>query len=268
MAGFVVDTAFSVDRGFYDASFDVVISSETPGASIIYTTDGSLPSEDPLNGIQVNPANAVTPPRATVSVTTTTNLRAVAVKTGFEPTNVDTHTYIFRSAVLQQSNLTVPEYANWGYAGPDYEMDPEIVNHPDPEVRPTAEDFLRVPTVSLTMKWDEIFGSGGIYIAGESVERATSIEYLNPESSLAEPNLKKGFQVNGTVQIVGGSSTGRWKSDKLSMRLKFSPDLRFSLFGDDRTDRFDTLVLDNRLNNSWHYNPGSSAGPSQAQRAQ
>ena len=268
VGGFVEDTSFSVDRGFYDAAFNVVVSSATPGASIIYTTDGSLPTESPLNGIKVDAPDGSTPPSATVNIATTSNLRAMAVKSGFEPTNVDTHTYIFRSAVLLQSNLTVPAHVNWGHAGPDYEMDPDIVNHADPEVRPMTDDFLRVPTLSLTMNWDEMFGPGGIYIAGESVEKATSIEYINPDSSLSTPNLEKGFQVDGTVQIAGGSSTGRWKSDKLSMRLKFSPDLRFYLFGDDRTDRFDTLTVDNRLNNVWHYNPGSGAGPGQAARTQ
>ncbi|MGD1978774.1 MAG: lamin tail domain-containing protein, partial [Akkermansiaceae bacterium] len=35
--GTVEDTKFSVDRGFFDAPFDVVITSDTPGASIYYT---------------------------------------------------------------------------------------------------------------------------------------------------------------------------------------------------------------------------------------
>ncbi len=268
VAGFVADTTFTVDRGFYDAPFDVAIRSETPGASILYTTDGSGPSLSPPNGTRVDAPDDATPPAATVHIATTTNLRAMAVKAGFEPTNIDSHSYLFRADVLQQSNANVPAHVNWGHACPDYAMDPDVVNHSDPEVRPTVEDFLRVPTVSLSLDWDRVFGSGGIYISGQGVEVDTSIEYINPEESLTEPNAAKGFQVDGTVQIVGGSSTNRWKSDKLSMRLKFSPDLRYPVFGEDRADRFDTLVLDNRLNNVWHYNPGSNAGPGQAERAQ
>ena len=98
VAGFVADTNFSIDRGFYDAPFDVTITSDTPGASIIYTTDGTLPSEAPLSGTRVNAPDAATAPSATLNITTTTNLRALAVKAGFEPTNVDTHSYIFRAA--------------------------------------------------------------------------------------------------------------------------------------------------------------------------
>jgi hypothetical protein len=106
------------------------------------------------------------------------------------------------------------------------------------------------------MNFDEMFGRGGIYIAGQSVEKEVSAEWLNPESNPQSPNEVDGFQTDGTIQIVGGSSPQRWKSDKLSMRLKFHKDLEYPVFGDDATDRFDTLVIDARLNNVWHYGGG------------
>ncbi len=43
--GLVADTSFSVDRGFFEAPFDVEITSATEGATIRYTLDGSWPSE-------------------------------------------------------------------------------------------------------------------------------------------------------------------------------------------------------------------------------
>ena len=46
----------SVERGFYEQAFDVDIVSQTAGATLIYTTDGSEPSF--TNGIQVQAANA------------------------------------------------------------------------------------------------------------------------------------------------------------------------------------------------------------------
>ena len=88
--GFVKDTMFSVDRGYYDLPLDVEVTTATPGATIIYTTDGTIPSL--RNGTAVPAPNANTPPSATVRISTTTCLRAVGIKTGFEPTNVDTHT--------------------------------------------------------------------------------------------------------------------------------------------------------------------------------
>ncbi len=253
--GFVDDTKFTVNRGLYTNPFTTTITSTTPGATLIYTLDGTEPSS--TNGKRVSADDNLSIPSADIEVTKTTTIRAMAIKSGFQPTNIDTHTYIFPANVLQQSSDSVPAHANWGHAGPDYAMDPEIVNHSNPEIRPTPEDFLRVPTISLVMDWNLMFGNGGIYISGEGVDKPTSIEFINPDGDINNPNTKRGFQVNGTVRIVGGSSTNRWKSDKLSMRLKFSPDLRYELFGKARTDRFDTLILDHRLNNVWHYNRGS-----------
>ncbi|MED5585918.1 MAG: chitobiase/beta-hexosaminidase C-terminal domain-containing protein, partial [Verrucomicrobiota bacterium] len=253
--GFVEDTRFTINRGLYTNPFTTTISSTTPGATLIYTLDGTEPSSS--NGRRVVAPDNLTAPSVDIEVTKTTTLRAMAIKSGFQSTNIDTHTYIFPENVLQQSNNSVPAHANWGHAGPDFAMDPEIVNHSNPEVRPVAEDFLRVPSISLVMDWNLMFGNGGIYISGEGVDKPTSIEFINPDGDTNDPNTKRGFQVDGTVRIVGGSSTGRWKSDKLSMRLKFSPDLRYELFGKERTDRFDTLILDHRLNNVWHYNRGS-----------
>ena len=252
--GFVKDTTFSIDRGIYTEPFKTTITTNTKGATIIYTLDGTIPTKN--NGIKAEPTNLVTQPSVEIEINTTSRIRAIAIKENYEPTNVDTHSYIFPADVLKQSRNTVPNHVNWGHAGPDFEMDPEIVNHSSPEVRPEEKDFLRVPTVSLVMDWDEMFGSSGIYIRGESVERSTSIEYINPTRNTEDPNAEKGFQINGTVQVVGGSSTGRWKSDKLSLRLKFDEDLRYPMYGKNRATRFDTLVLDHRLNNVWHYNRG------------
>ena len=44
--GVVEDTSFSVDRGFYSVPFQVEISTPTPAATIVYTTDGSAPAVD------------------------------------------------------------------------------------------------------------------------------------------------------------------------------------------------------------------------------
>ena len=82
--GLVGDTRFSVDRGVYDTEFDLEISTETEGASIRFTTDGSPPSE--------TSGQLYTGP---ISITGTTVVRALAFKPGFQSTNIDTHSYIF-----------------------------------------------------------------------------------------------------------------------------------------------------------------------------
>jgi hypothetical protein len=91
--GLVGDTKFSHNRGFYDASFDLTITCATLGAEIYYTTDGSAPIE---NEADTSAAILYTGP---ISIATNTCLRAAAIKTGWMPTNIDTHTYIFDASV-------------------------------------------------------------------------------------------------------------------------------------------------------------------------
>lgn len=92
--GFVEDTEFDLNRGFYRGPIDVAIATNTPGATIRYTTDGSLPS-DTHGTLYSDP----------VHITTTTTLRALAYHTGLAPTDVDTHTYIYPDAVLQSPEM-------------------------------------------------------------------------------------------------------------------------------------------------------------------
>jgi hypothetical protein len=251
--GKVKDTSFSVDRGFFDAAFQVEITTATPDAEIRYTLDGSPPTAT-TGSVYTGP----------IDITTTATLRAAAFQPGFYSTNIDTHTYLFANDVLAQDGSGLGG-VNWGHAGPDWEMDQDIINHPDVESRAVVGDLLTLPTVSLVMDFDQMFGANGIYIRGQGVERATSVELVNPDGSA-------GFQADASVQIVGGSSTSRWKSDKLSLRLKFGGDfgpgdLEFPVFGPEAATSFDTLVLDAHLNNVWHYGGGSEP-TNQRNRAQ
>jgi hypothetical protein len=266
-AGQVADTTFSHDRGFYDVSFDVTITTATPGATIYYTLDDG---SDPINpdGTPTSTAITYTGP---VSITTTKSLRAAAVKTGWLPTNIDTQSYIFLDDVLLQDGTgLLPHDLTWGEFGPDWEMDPTVISTEpftdDDGLSFTVKDALvAAPTLALTMNWDDWFDtSQGIYISGEGDERVCSAELISPDGS------ENGFQLNCTVQIVGGSSPNRWKMDKLSMRLKFRPRLddgtptggpgrlRYDLFADTKVDSFNTIVLDARMNFSWPYGGSSS----------
>ena len=267
VSGFVKDTRFSINRGYYKSPFELLISTETKGATLAYTTNGTIPT--PTNGTQVPPTDARKPTTLQLSITDSILVRAMAYKEGFFPTNVDTHSYLFHASLLEQGDDGEPfdQSVRWGHAEPDWEMDPTIVQHGNSEIRPSKEDFLRLPTLSVAMNFDEMFGNGGIYIAGQSVEKVVSAEWINPNADPQSPNEEKGFQTDGTIQIVGGSSPNRWKSDKLSLRLKFDQDLEYPIFGDEATDRFDTLVIDARLNNVWHYGGGVEPGEQQ-ERAQ
>ncbi len=245
----VGDTKFSHDRGFYDAPLALSITTETEGATIRYTTDGSVPTET-YGHIYTGP----------VSITTTTCLRAIAYKPGFLPTNVETQTYIFPVDVVRQDGGGFPD--TWGHKGADYAMDRAVVNMYSSTIR---NDLKTIPTVSLVMDVDDWFGpANGIYSHpdwedqyDEEAERAVSVEFFDPYDAEDQ------FHINALVRIAGGSSTGGWKSDKLSMRLKFQEPygptkLNYPLFGEGAADTFDTLVLDARLNNAWNYGNNDS----------
>jgi hypothetical protein len=250
--GIVSDVEFSHERGFYDESFYLTLATETDGADIYYTLDGSEPSDTDSGRWSSNGIIYTEP----VLIDKTTCIRARATKSGWMPGKTNTQTYIFLDDVIHQPSHPPGFPTNWGHTGGgDYEMDPDVVN--DPRYRDTIKDDLKsVPTLSLVMNVDDWFGRSGqgIYIQGEKIERAVSAE-------LIFPNESPGFQINCGVMIVGGTSPDRWKMDKLSMRLKFqarygSPKLKFPLFGQDATDQFDTIVVDARMNNSWAYGGG------------
>ena len=249
--GFVQDTAFSVDRGFYEQPISVAITSDTAGARIYYTTDGTEPS--PSNGILYN---------GPVSVITTTVLRAAAFKDGFEPTNVDTHTYLFLADILQQPERISGYPDTWAGEPAYYRMDPGIVNHPlyGPEMRPALQ---ALPSLSIAIDPRQMFGPSGIYqnpqSQGEAWERPISAELIIPESS------EEGFQLNCGMRVQGGSSRNP-DIPKHSLSLRFRRDygpgkLSYPLFadapfGESAVEEFDFLQLRSGFNFAWthrHY---------------
>jgi hypothetical protein len=221
--GFVEDTTFSVDRGFYDTPFSVAISTVTPGASIYWTTNGSPPS--PSNGFLYS---------GPVTISGTTFLRAAAFKAGLIPSDVDTHTYIFLDQVLRQS-ATQPGYPTlWQASYPaDYGMDSNIVNHPVYGAT-ISNDLRSIPTLSIVSEHNGMWSSSsGIYpnstSSGAAWERATSVELISGNGNTE-------FAVNCKIEMHGNASRDNVRTPKHSMRLSFDSDfgptkLRYDWFG-------------------------------------
>jgi hypothetical protein len=287
--GFVVDTQFSHDRGFYDAAFNWAITTPTAGATIRYTTDGSIPSL--TNGttysgpISIDPATIPNGNRGVVMI------RAAAFKAGFAPTNIDTQSYVFLDKVIFQNGSGLPTSGPWGFDkdgdgnngyrldqdDKDWAMDPDIRNSVG--AAQLIQDLKSIPSMSVVMDWDDLFGASpmpgtppqigttpsgssavapvaeGIYLVGRSDERYSSLEYFNP----SEPNDQ--FQVDAAIEIQGHSSPTRWNTDKLSFQVKFKfpygdTELNHPLFtdtpdGENSTSEFDTLILDAGFNYTW-----------------
>ncbi|WCJ58941.1 lamin tail domain-containing protein [Fontisphaera persica] len=288
---FCKDTKFSVDRGFYTNAFTLQITSETPGATIAYTLNGSEPT--PTNGFQVPAANGQVAPTATVQITRTTLVRARAWKTGLGSSDVDTQSYIFLQDVLTQNgppasmNLSPSDTLTWGTTGGNlsslsafpgltfWGVNPQIVNDSNPTNRFGVEHLKDIAVVSLVMDWRHLWGpnspgqtDGGIYppasgVANEGVDRAASLELINPKGDPVDANAERGFQINGNVHIFGGTSQDRWKSYKLSMRFQCAGDAEFPLYekyGKGGATKFSNFILDARINNTWNHPDPNTQG--------
>ena len=252
--GKVVDTKFSPDRGFYDATFQVTITTETEGAEIRYTTDGSMPT-----------ATTGTVYSGAITITETTVVRAAAFKFGFDPTDVDTHTYLFTDDVIQQS-ATAP--SGWpsspvnGQVYNNYNMDPAVVNHTNPDlggVVATKEALLSIPTISISLNQEDLTGPSGIYSnpgsRGIAWERESSIELIHPPGWVDPDGNTSGFQSPCGLRIRGGFSRST-NNPKHSFRVFFRGDygngrLNYKLFGDEGADNFDKIDLRGPQNYSW-----------------
>jgi hypothetical protein len=233
----VAGPRFSHEHGLYEGAFTLTLSCDTPGAVIRYTTDGR-PPVDTSRQVYTAP----------LAIGKTTCVRAAAFKPGWRPSRVETRTFIFVNDVQRQPTNPSGFPAAWGVTPADYEMDPEIVNG---LVRQQLNQALKsLPTMSIVMDVEDLFGAKGIYTnwssSGDAWERPGSVELIQPDGS-------EGFQVNCGVRIYGG--VGRREAKK-SFRLQFTrtygpTELHYPLFGAEAADRFDQLVLRANFNDAY-----------------
>ena len=254
----VADTRFSVDRGFYDEPFEVEITTETPGALIRYTVDGTVPTEE--NGVVYT---------APLRIDKTTTLRAAAFKPDTTPTNVDTHTYIFLDDIVRQDAGATRQRgfpSRWGSTTADYGMDPDVISQEGKDrfggrfAATIRDDLLALPTLSIVTNIDGVFGPQGIYThstsRGLTWERPASVEMINPDGS-------EGFQVDCGLRIQGGAFRGHGLTKKHSFRFLFkkiygSAKLRFPIFGPNAAAEFDTITLRSNSNDGWQWDAAGS----------
>jgi hypothetical protein len=250
--GFTATPRFSVDHGFYDAPFDLELTTSTPGATILYTTNGSLPSLG--NGFVYS---------GPLRIGGTTTLRAATFKDQFDPSLDATRTYLFLEDVIRQSaNGQAPSGwpVSWGANVVDYGMDPDIVNSPT-YAATIRDDLKALPSFSIVMNLADLFDPAtGIYANpgqdGATWERPCSVELIHP-------NGTEGFQIPAGIRIRGGFSRSA-DNPKHAFRLFFRSEygaakLEYPLFGDNGTDTFDKIDLRTFQNYSWSFQ-GDSRG--------
>ena len=251
--GFVGDVAISVDSGYYDEPFQVELTSDTPGATIYYTTDSSDPTE--------NNGTIYTEP---IQITDLTVLRAAAIRTNYIPGKIATNSYIYLDDVLSQNGDGLP--TSWGVMGsgcnnstpqaparPNYDVDPQVVN--DPRYRDTIrDDLMAIPVMSLVLDPEDLWSEEtGIYSntlkEGFAWERPVSVELIGTDGQTE-------FDIDAGVRIHGGWGRCPSQTNKHSLRLVFrnqygAPKLDYPWFGEEATDSFDTVVLRANFNHSW-----------------
>ena len=254
---YVRDTVFDVDRGFFEGPFDLTISCPTPGATLVYTTDGNSPTL--TNGTAVAPPNADTPPGTTIPISTTTIVRAAAFKDGLKPTNIDTQSYLFLDGVLDQSDTPLPGYPlpwiarNGSTLGGDYGMDPDIVG-PVYSREELKGALVSLPTISVVTDIANLFDRQiGIQVnpqdAGEGSERPISVEMLGFEDG-PDSQTDAGMRMNGNASR---SPTRPKHNFRVIYRNDYGTGrLEYPLFGDDApAGRFNQFILRGGNGNAW-----------------
>ena len=255
---------FSFSRGFYENSFDVVVTSQTDGAIIKYTLDGSDPVTSLTAMIQDSPATINIDPDASYGERGKTPgviLRACTLAPDNSLSESITNTYLFLNKIGELSPDGVKPGTGWPNPSTsgqyiDYGMDPNVLN--DSRYSSLIDDaLLAIPTISIATDLKNLFDpDSGIYMNamsdGIEWERPVSVELINPDGS-------EGFQINAGIRIRGGWSRHN-ENPKHAFRLFFRNEygngkLEYPLFGDEGVDEFDKVDLRTSQNYSWSY-PG------------
>ncbi len=217
--GEVEKVEFSKTRGFYEQSLILILASTTSNANIYYTTDG----RNPIAG-EVNAPGSIRY-SSPIAINSTKCIRAAAIKNGWKPSPVETHTYIYGASAAIKSmplislvgdpnqSLYEPNGVMAIVGGEYYQPDP--INNP----------------------WDWVWGQGGDPSAynnpihrGIDYERPVSLEIFN--SSDGNYQADCGIRVHGSDYTRPRYTRG---DDWLCNNNKFSFNLFFrSDYGDNR----------------------------------
>lgn len=226
--GEVAPLRFSHDRGFYDDPFLLTITCPTEGAEIIYTTDGAVP-DDELDR-RFAPGRTYAGP---MLIRTTMCLRVMAVKPGWKPTQVYTHSYIFNAPATVRS---LPVISLVGDPG-------KSLYEPDGVMAIVGGSYVNGV-------WTSDGPDSHNNPLNRGLERPVSCEWILPEDG-------SGFQIDCGLRVHGSNYTrpryvrqdAYWSGyGKFSLRLYFrgrygANRLEYPLFPESDVERFRSIVL-------------------------
>ncbi|MBO4574510.1 MAG: chitobiase/beta-hexosaminidase C-terminal domain-containing protein [Bacteroidales bacterium] len=153
---------FSSEAGTYNYVLSVTLSTETEGADIYYTTDGS------------NPTTSSTKYTGAISVSTTTTIKAIAAKEGMANSTVSEATYTMNIPVINAENVNLTCSATSG------SIAYTITNEVDGGVITSAEISNDSPVGWLTVNGSNPFANpiGLTCAANETESNHTAIVTL------------------------------------------------------------------------------------------
>jgi len=209
-------------RGFYDSPFTINYESyPIEGVQVRYTTNGENPGkltgklfEDNLFVIKSNV------------------IKFVALKEGYLPSKIVTHSYFFSRDIVKQSLLN------------------KKVTY-DPSYRDQlSESFESLPSLSLVLNSKDMFrGSNAIYAnpwkMGFNWEKPVSFEVLERNGA--------GIQINAGIRIHGADARNHVKKPfKIYFRKIYDDDnFSYNFFRNEKHEVFDKLILRGCGHDAW-----------------
>lgn len=252
----------SQKHGFYDKPFELTITDNeslvAEGAAIRYTLDGSAPTAE--SALYTEP----------ITIKGTTVVRTAVVGAEGLLSNIATATYLFLDDVLHQSDAPEGYPQEWGafteafgVAPADYGMDQEMAGEPI-LAKKIKKGLLSIPVLSIVTDRDYLFShkadeeKGGIYIfTGPPVGDPTGNGWTRPVSAELF-GCDHDFSVTCGLRLHGGHGRLAEKNPKHSFRLVFKKEygektLKYPLFGEDESEKYNQLVLRCHFGNSWQH---------------
>jgi hypothetical protein len=246
---------FSVNSGFFENPFNLVLTSSDPTVQMTYTLDGSNPQNSSTGFTADHPVTIMIDPESTTGRPASPGVivRASVRREGYKPSVPASHTFIFAQKVKIQSWPG----GNWPSSSVngqfiDLDMDSEVVNDPNYSGQ-ILTSLLGIPSISIITDLKNLFDpASGIYVNamghGLEWERECSAELIFPDGT-------EGFNVNAGLRIRGGWSRNDdfpKHAFRLFFREKYGNDkLRYPLFGDEGVDEFDKIDLRAEQNYAW-----------------
>ena len=284
----------NVSRGFFTAPFAVILSCERSDAVIRYTTNGSLPTAAnaaysapiTINGTTVLRFTSFASDSIPSETVTQTYLFADSV------VNQNSPPYFGGNPQPSIGNDALPvtwgTQSGFGFPGlitnlaaneipADYGMDPKI--HADPNrydddgnlnasgktnLERIHDGLRSLPVLSVVLKSDDMFGSGGIYPTSSSTNKADNTKPCSLEMFDAVGNTV--FQSDAGIDNHGNASRDPYKNPKHGFTLRFkgrygNGRLEGGIFPDSPVTKWDKLILRADFGFTWLHWDGSAQRP-------